>query len=352
MSKRRRGAEEETAPAPASAAATDHVTVNVGGTLFETTKPTLCARSAYFQVNFSSRWSESNQIFLDRDPAPFERLLSFMRSGDIDLPESNAALCRRILLEAEFLGITALLVAVKAQAHCNCHPCLDRDEQNKDEERAAEFDQDHGGLNGALRKGVLPARYFGPVPTSRVVQIAPCDVDVWFLREGALADVGAPARYFQRRALCYALVEAPDGTRALDAIVARSPDEPKVSGEKCLASRMGELGYGCGEWQFRPRPQLVPLPKDFHCKYWKDEGDHSKGTFESRDIHLLEVTPSDPAACADPRHSYCVEPLEVRASGTSFIDEEPDPDRPPFLVRARGYSNWAGVEADLLGDSD
>jgi hypothetical protein len=66
----------------------------------------------------------------------------------------------------------------------------------------------------------------------------------------------------------------------------------------------------------------------------------------------LEVTPSDPAACADPRHSYCVEPLEVRASGTSFIDEEPDPDRPPFLVRARGYSNWAGVEADLLGDSD
>ena len=273
-----------------------------------------------------------------------------MRSGDIDLPEANPALCRRILLEAEYLGIDALLVAVKAQAHCNLHPSLDRDEHYLDAERAAEFDQEHGGLNDALRKGVLPARYFGPVPAAKVVQIAPCDVDVWFGREkGMLAErEDNPSGCFKRRALCYALLESPDGAQSLDAFVAKDPYGTRSDpGEKCLASQLSARGgYGCGEWQFRPRPQLVPLPKGYNCKYWKDSRDHSKGTMDSSDVHLLEVTPCDPGNCDD--SSYRAEPLELRSSGTSILDDEPDPDRQPFLYRARNYNNWAGVEADGL----
>ena len=96
----------------------DRVVVDVGGTRFSTSTSTLTASSSYFQRLFSDRWASSDdECFLDGDPEPFAILLSYMRRGHLDLPES---LAQRVLLEAEFLGVDSLLVEVKARAHRNC----------------------------------------------------------------------------------------------------------------------------------------------------------------------------------------------------------------------------------------
>ena len=78
------------------------ITLNVGGTCFETTSTTLAGSSAYFRRMLDHGWREATdrEIFVDRDPEPFAVLLSSMRSGSVLLPAHDLHLCARAMQQA------------------------------------------------------------------------------------------------------------------------------------------------------------------------------------------------------------------------------------------------------------
>ena len=70
-----------------------------------------------------SRWESGDEpLFLDADADAFQVVLSCMRTSCTILPEKDPALCKRVLLLAEFLGIDNLLAEVKATTYANLHP--------------------------------------------------------------------------------------------------------------------------------------------------------------------------------------------------------------------------------------
>ena len=97
----------------------DRVFLNVGGEVFQTTVSTLTANSQFFSRKFSSEWSTEDaedEIFLDRDADSFRVLLSCMRNHTVLLPQSDADLFARVMLEANFFGVDWLVREVKAKA--------------------------------------------------------------------------------------------------------------------------------------------------------------------------------------------------------------------------------------------
>ena len=96
---------------------TDRIVVDVGGTRFATSASTLTAGSEYFERLLSPRWCAEppEEIFLDRDPEPFKILLTYMRTGLLELSKDNQSLARRVMVEAEFLGMQGFIDSVKAQ---------------------------------------------------------------------------------------------------------------------------------------------------------------------------------------------------------------------------------------------
>ena len=96
---------------------TDRIVVDVGGTRFTTSASTLTAGSEYFERLLSPRWCAEppEEIFLDRDPEPFAILLTYMRTGLLELSKDNQSLARRVMVEAEFLGMQGFIDSVKAQ---------------------------------------------------------------------------------------------------------------------------------------------------------------------------------------------------------------------------------------------
>ena len=258
----------------------DRVVVDVGGTRFCTSTSTLTASSSYFQRLFSDRWASSSEdeCFLDGDPEPFAILLSYMRRGHLDLPES---LAQRVLLEAEFLGVDSLLVEVKARAHRNLHPEF---QDSSDANAAASFDAEHGGLRDALRSGVLPARYYAPPPKPppppepKVVQLFPAPeglrVGVW--KNDDLEGEILPVH-------CLALVENPkklpsgvEGGSRLDAIVTH----PGAYGHVLASEVHGSSTRKFELMQDAETKDLIMLPDGIglYAEFWKDKDDHSQGT--------------------------------------------------------------------------
>ena len=266
----------------------DRVVVDVGGTRFSTSTSTLTASSSYFQRLFSDRWASSDdECFLDGDPEPFAILLSYMRRGHLDLPES---LAQRVLLEAEFLGVDSLLVEVKARAHRNLHSgCQD----SSDADAAASFDAEHGGLRDALRSGVLPARYYAPLPEPppppepKVVQLFPAPegmrVKVWVDDDddGTTFDVH-----------CLALVENPKelasgvkGGSRLDAIVTHPDAFGHVLASEAFGSSTEKFELLWNAETGQKALMTVPEGMALNAEYWIDADDHSKGT----DTHAVRM---------------------------------------------------------------
>lgn len=197
-----------------SRGSTDVVHLNVGGEIFQTSKSTLTANSEFFSRKFSSDWSGSDEvdeeIFLDRDADSFRVLLSCMRHRAALLPEDKL-LCSRVLLEAQYLGVDWLLEMVKSVAHTHLYP------DSKATERHVAFDEATGGLDEAIRAGILPARFFGPakVGIKRVKQLIPAgENDVVVGPED-----GEDGDRF--RVVSYALLEGSNGeTSGIEPIVA------------------------------------------------------------------------------------------------------------------------------------
>ena len=317
---RKRGASEM--------AATDRVRVDVGGTEFVTTASTLTASSSYFSRILSDRWAYdgSGCLFLDRDPTPFAILLTAMRSGALELPEHDPALCRQVLREAQFLGLDALLVHVKAAAHRNAHP----DGAETDATAlAAALDAEHGGLDGAIEAGVLPARYFGrapdppPEPKPKILQIMPTDCDVRVRHRTGRFMYTQPAH-------CLALVQHPGQQEpVVDAVVASGD---ATSSGNVLASER----FAARRWSLVPPAQILPVA-GIQARYWKDPNDHEKGTTTSG-VPMLAVTRVG--------GGYTYTPYDVTLNADEVAEEDEDDDDDPhqrYLNDVTQFNNFKEI---------
>jgi hypothetical protein len=203
----------------------ERIKLNVGGTVFETSRNTLAANATYFNRLLSTDWAENlasdeDEYFLDRDPEAFRLLLQYMRHNNLlaVMPQEQPRLCMAVLLEAEYLGVEKLLQSAKALVRKQ----LGSTEVVDAAAEVAAFDAEHGGLVGAMSSGVLPRGLFGPPPKKKVLQLMPA-------REHDRIDwmSGSPRNGVEnvrleasRRMMGLALVELPDGTRDIDAIFA------------------------------------------------------------------------------------------------------------------------------------
>ena len=167
----------------------DWVELHVGGTArFSTTVTTLSASSHYFSAKFSGDWSQESDsvLYLDRDAAPFEVLLSCMRSRTVALLPTDECMFKRVLLEAEFFGVDFVLNHVKAKAAQNINLRRRSEAQasivrrttfgsggdsykiGSDTDVALRyFNEKWPALEDAFKAGVLPARYFAPTAVAR-----------------------------------------------------------------------------------------------------------------------------------------------------------------------------------------
>ena len=217
-------------PSPATApAARPHgrVVLNVGGTRFESSRSTLERASSYFR-SLLTRWDDASDemLFVDCDANAFEILLSYMRIGVLTLPQADEALCIRVLMQAESLGLESLLEEVKIKAYVNMHPGSEDHPAS-----VAAFDEEVGNLTDAVAMKVLPARYFAPVetpppPPERVVKaLMPATPGTKAVFTDGNYDRGRATEYSEALSVVnFALVEYRDGSQAVDAVVQRDLD--------------------------------------------------------------------------------------------------------------------------------
>lgn len=321
------------APSPAADVVTpstsrpkpDRVVLDVGGTMFTTSKNTLTMNSAYFQRIFGDNWSSDDDYFLDRDPATFALLLTYMRTGVVELPEHDESLARRVLLEAQFLGVDGFLSAVKAQAYRNLAA---EDWEGTDEDAATNFDAEHGGPEDALRKAKLPARFYGrvpapPQPERKIVQVMPASHDVkiryydeYFNSEDVTLSAISLALVENPKVLEHAEVGHTDRYE-LDAFVANPASWGKVNLATEAYARVGWI-----ELVPKPVNELIAVPEGtLQAEYWKDEKDHAKGIY-TNDVHLLQVGSAHP----DNPSVTVVKPVDVIQldSGSCVLKEVTD----------------------------
>ena len=261
----------------------DWVELCVGGTArFSTTISTLSASSTYFSAKFSTEWAQdASELFLDRDAVPFEILLSCMRSRTVALLPQDEIMFKRVLLEAEYFGVDFVLDYVKAATFRNMNPTTPAGDAStsasgaeaaatadvaadassapmpavsttlSDSEAAAAFDAEHGGLEAALRAGVLPRRYFqrDMPPPSRpqgptIRQLIPAGrTDTAFFNND---------EDFQCRVVCYALVEQPTGATQVDAVIARGPEDDLDDGQQLQLASVYRREQQLATWAMRP----------------------------------------------------------------------------------------------------
>jgi hypothetical protein len=161
MASRKRAAStplnDERTPPTAAKTISDRVVLNVGGTNFTCSASTLSASSEFFAGRLNGLWNRDDEIFLDRDAAPFAVMLTYMRSGLVELPEGDKSMWRRAIREADYYGVVGFLYEIKARTYRNE---VKPDWSGTDEEAVAAFDERHGSIEAALLSGVLPCRFY------------------------------------------------------------------------------------------------------------------------------------------------------------------------------------------------
>ena len=190
------------------------VQLNVGGVMFTAFKDTLVHGSGYFRAFTADRWTQfQGETFLDHDPDAFRVLLNCIRIRSlVPLPcESNPTLAKSVLLQAHFFAVDWLLAEIKETALRNhAWPAVPPGEPMPGvDDPVAEFDSRFGGVEDAIKSGILPALLLGPrrTDTSSIKQLLPyanlTRPDSWvvFYRNGEEVERFPP--------LCYALVEKP-----------------------------------------------------------------------------------------------------------------------------------------------
>eukprot|EP01121_Diplochlamys_sp_Union-15-3_P016483 TRINITY_DN560_c0_g1_i3.p1 TRINITY_DN560_c0_g1~~TRINITY_DN560_c0_g1_i3.p1 ORF type:complete len:235 (-),score=42.02 TRINITY_DN560_c0_g1_i3:247-906(-) len=92
--------------------------INVGGTIFSTTKQTLLfdknsMLAKMFSSTMSSEKDDTGAYLLDRDPIYFRPVLNFLRTGQLIIDEGVSS--EGVFLEAKFFQITALIDLMEAK---------------------------------------------------------------------------------------------------------------------------------------------------------------------------------------------------------------------------------------------
>jgi hypothetical protein len=144
------------------------VILDVGGKLFKTRVNTLTNSSSYFEALFSTIWRESSDLkyithdnnkalFIDKDPVPFEYLLTYMREGTINIPSDNLNLAQSIMLQAEYFGIDKLVNEIKIRSISSNlisgYVC-------EDAEAIVSFNMKYESVHHAIISGFLPLAFF------------------------------------------------------------------------------------------------------------------------------------------------------------------------------------------------
>ncbi|ULU02802.1 hypothetical protein L3Y34_002417 [Caenorhabditis briggsae] len=90
------------------------VNLNVGGTVFQTTKATLTRFDGMFKTMLDNgitvKINEIDTLFIDRSPKHFDLILNFMRDGDVEFPENSREI-REIRREAQYYLLGGLVEA-------------------------------------------------------------------------------------------------------------------------------------------------------------------------------------------------------------------------------------------------
>ncbi|CAL2033958.1 unnamed protein product [Caenorhabditis brenneri] len=88
------------------------VKLNIGGSIFHTTKSTLTKFDGFFKTILETdvpiTKDESGAIFIDRDPTHFRLILNFMRDGDVKLSSCEMKV-EEILKEAQYYLLSGLI---------------------------------------------------------------------------------------------------------------------------------------------------------------------------------------------------------------------------------------------------
>ena len=281
--------------------------VDVGGTKFTTTVATIRHSSYLAGMVDVAAWDDNPQhiaeIFLDRDPDIFAALLRLMRLMPrvVGLIPRDPFICASLIAEADFFGVDALLLHVKAKAFYNSrtrgqerpahkysrrldgettdvyrqrskqefHAHLKADRavkkafKKKDEGFAVErFDALYGSVSDALENDVLP-KYFleprplSPPPSKKIVQLLPVESATWFL-VGDIHDskYGAPGPEEG---------DGPDALRNMMRMADAIQQPARVRRVACHA--LVEDSHG----KRKMEPVLHLSPSDYEC--WMRESD-------------------------------------------------------------------------------
>lgn len=88
------------------------VKLNIGGTIFQTSKSTLAKYDGFFKTMLETDIplgkDENGAIFIDRPAKHFESILSYMRDGDVELPDCEKER-KEIMKEAQYYLLTYLV---------------------------------------------------------------------------------------------------------------------------------------------------------------------------------------------------------------------------------------------------
>ncbi|PIC49230.1 hypothetical protein B9Z55_007902 [Caenorhabditis nigoni] len=147
------------------------VKLNVGGVQFQTLKSTLTKFDGMFKVIMETeipvKKDENSCVFIDRSPKHFEKILNFMRDGDVALPESPEDV-KEIQTEAQYYLLTGLVELCKK----NQKPV---ELQYPDKFRYIKSDEELFNLTYKPKKPVIV--FFGPIHPSGIIYY-PWDLDL------------------------------------------------------------------------------------------------------------------------------------------------------------------------------
>ena len=151
----------------------DLLKLNVGGTIFTTSKTNLALNSSFFESRFSAEWDADDDedddedgddiMFVDQDPSTFEVLLKYFRQGFIEASK----LTRDVISQLVFFGVEKLVREIKYVSYRHVHAqygpkegshtVTEYDEHYDDDDHiVSKFDELYGSVEDAMKSGFLP----------------------------------------------------------------------------------------------------------------------------------------------------------------------------------------------------
>ncbi|CAL2033953.1 unnamed protein product [Caenorhabditis brenneri] len=116
------------------------VKLNIGGTIFQTSKSTLTRSDGFFRTVIETdvpvTKDESGAFFIDRDPTHFRLILNFMRDGHVELPVCKQEI-KEISKEAQYYLLRGLVELCSNSSHVELNNELFKMLHSEDEESLA-----------------------------------------------------------------------------------------------------------------------------------------------------------------------------------------------------------------------